>query len=441
MDMDSKVRFAAYIDSSNPDKGAYGGMSFVLFPAHKQPCLIGLVVGTQGLSPDETTLGKPGHARKCQAICGWLNSKYGKGELVAWAKHDPTRTDITIPKELATQWSAYQSAFAKYGKFVYAVYAPTEDRAATRDAVAALLDLFFEERQCAPLAGSKADYDRIRSQWFQHLLPELKSSEVADLLQDRRYVIIQGPPGTGKTKMARDLLVDEYKNNGKSIQFHPSTTYESFIGGLAPTQSASDLGLQFAPKSGALMEAAREAEKCKPKPYLLHVDEINRADLAKVLGEAIYLLEAKEKTPREITLQYDFGEPFHDRLSLPPNLHILGTMNSADRSIAIVDVAVRRRFGFVELWPHFDVVRERGGKLMQDAFERIVEVFIEHASEDAFSLVPGHSYFLEEDDTAAQRRLKTELVPLLEEYLSQGYVGGFAEPIRSYLQWLRSKKG
>ena len=439
MDMESKVRFAAYIDSSNPDKGAYGGMSFVLFPAHQRPCLVGLVVGTQGLSPDEAILGKPGHARKCQAICAWLNSKHGKGELVAWAKHDPTRTDITIPKELATQWSAYHSAFVKYGKFVYALYAPSEDPEATRDAVTALLDLFFQERGSVPLAGFKTDYERIRSQWFQHLLPELESTAVAELLRNRKYVIIQGPPGTGKTKMAGDLRRGEYKNNGRSIQFHPSTTYESFIGGLAPTQSASDLGLQFAPKPGALMEAAREAERCKPKPYLLHVDEINRADLAKVLGEAIYLLEAKEETPREIALQYDFGEPFHDRFSLPPNLHILGTMNSADRSIAIVDVAVRRRFGFIALWPHFAVVREHGGTLMQEAFEKIVDIFIEHATEEAFSLVPGHSYFLEKDDEAAKERLNTDLAPLLEEYLSQGYVGGFAEPIRGYLQWLRSK--
>jgi|SRR6516162_117772 len=123
---------------------------------------------------------------------------------------------------------------------------------------------------------------------------------------------------------------------------------------------------------------------------------------------------------------------------LPKNLHILGTMNSADRSIAIVDVAVRLRFGFLSLWPQMSVVQRHGCELMQNAFRDLVSVFVEHASEDAFNLVPGHSYFLESDDTKARTSLKINLAPLLEEYLAQGYVGGFAEPIRGYLQWVRS---
>jgi len=137
-------------------------------------------------------------------------------------------------------------------------------------------------------------------------------------------------------------------------------------------------------------------------------------------------------------LPYDFGAPFHAKLELPENLQILGTMNSADRSIAIVDVAVRRRFAFISLWPQMSVVEEYGCGLMLEAFRRIVSVFIEHAGEDAFSLVPGHSYFLKSDEDAAKVSLKVDLAPLLEEYLSQGYVTGFAEPIRTYLQWLQS---
>jgi 5-methylcytosine-specific restriction protein B len=84
------------------------------------------------------------------------------------------------------------------------------------------------------------------------------------------------------------------------------------------------------------------------------------------------------------------------------------------------------------------VVQRHGCELMQNAFRDLVSVFVEHASEDAFNLVPGHSYFLESDDTKARTSLKINLAPLLEEYLAQGYVGGFAEPIRGYLQWVRS---
>ena len=106
-------------------------------------------------------------------------------------------------------------------------------------------------------------------------------------------------------------------------------------------------------------------------------------------------------------------------------------MNSADRSLAIVDVAIRRRFAFVQLWPQMSVVRKLGCDLMQKAFEDLTSIFTEHATDEVFDLVPGHSYFLEKDEDAAKDRLKVTLAPLLVEYLRQGYVAAFAEPIRS----------
>jgi 5-methylcytosine-specific restriction enzyme B len=186
------------------------------------------------------------------------------------------------------------------------------------------------------------------------------------------------------------------------------------------------------------MAAAREALGQPKRKFLLHIDEINRADLGKILGEAIYLLEPQPEFKREIDLPYDFGEPFHSTLFLPENLHILGTMNSADRSIAILDIAVRRRFAFVSLWPSMQVVAQAGSPTMQKAYRGLVSIFVEHAPDEAFSLVPGHSYFLEPDETRAAQSLRVNLAPLLEEYLAQGYVSGFGESIRSYLQWLDS---
>jgi len=438
MSQDSGVPFAAYIQPSNPTKGAYGGFSFVIFPVEGAPCLVGLLVGTQGLAPDEQILGRPGHARKVQAICAWLNSEFGKGEQVAWAKQDPTRIDIDIPADLQRQWSAYRSVFERYGKVMYALFRPSSDTEATKQAVTALLDLCFEERGFDVNAKHKEDSETIRNKWFGCLMPVLSRDKVRKLLDSRRFVILQGPPGTGKTRMALELLAEEYSGAGRTIQFHPNTTYENFIGGLAPQESGTQLGLTFAPKPGFLMESARRARDIYPRPYLLHIDEINRADLSKILGEGIYLLESQSPEQRAIDLPYDFGEPFRAKLELPRNLQILGTMNSADRSIAIVDVAVRRRFAFVSLWPQMSVVEEYGCELMRKAFRRIVSVFIEHAGEDAFSLVPGHSYFLESDEAAAKVSLKVNLAPLLDEYLAQGYVTGFAEPIRTYLQWLQS---
>jgi 5-methylcytosine-specific restriction protein B len=435
--LDTGVPFAAYIHPANPKSGPYGGLSFVIFPVRDSPCLVGLVVGTQGLVPDEVVLGRPGHARKVRAICDWLNREFGKGSQIAWAKQDPTRTDITIPENLCQKWPAYKSVFDRYGKEMYVLFRPDSDENATKAAVTALLDLVFEERGYRPIKDALADSERLRTKWFDHLMPVVEAAKVKEVLDERRFAILQGPPGTGKTRMATDLLANQYSGNGKSIQFHANTTYEAFVGGLAPVHAEGTLGLQFAPMSGSLMNAAVDAMK-DSRPFLLHIDEINRADLSKILGEAIFLFETNSDRERTVELQYDFGEPFHRILRLPKNLHILGTMNSADRSIAIVDVAVRRRFGFLPLWPQMSVVENHGCALMQEAFKDLVSIFVEHASDDAFNLVPGHSYFLESDDTKARLNLKINLAPLLEEYLAQGYVGGFAEPIRNFLQWIRS---
>lgn len=432
------VPFAAYINPNNPDSGPYGGVSFVIFPSETQPALVGLVVGTQGLAPDEAVLGRPGHARKSQAICAWLNAKFGRGKQVAWAKNDPSRIDIGIP-DLPEHWEAFQPVFKRYGQVIYAIFKPTdEDKTATREAVAALLDLMFEERGYSPNAANAQNGREIKNQWHRHLMPDLTRDEVNERLEKQKFVVIQGPPGTGKTTMAQELLDQEFRGLGKIIQLHPNSTYETFIGGLAPLRAEEGLGFKFAPKPGFLMDAAKTALAVAPKPYLLVVDEINRADLGKILGEAIFLLEAKPTKKREIELAYDFGAPFHTKFSLPNNLFVLGTMNSADRSIAIVDVAIRRRFAFLSLWPQTTVVEKCACNLMQQQFQKMIDIFIEHAQEDAFNLVPGHSYFLEKDEEQAKKSLESGLVPLLEEYLAQGYIGGFSEQVRAYLQELRS---
>ncbi|MCL6558042.1 MAG: AAA family ATPase [Firmicutes bacterium] len=435
------VTFASLIHPANPDSGAYGGMSFVLFPAQNAPCLLSMVVGTQGLSPDEEILARPGHGRKVSAICNWLNKKHGRGKLVAWAKQDPVRTDIDLPGNIKRLFPDYDAVFERYGRVIYGFFQPVADKKATEDALKAFLDLLFEERGIYPLKAAANETEQIRSEYFAHLMPDVTEEEVLELLRERRFVVLQGPPGTGKTRLALRILQNAYRANGFSIQFHPNTTYENFIGGLAPVLSGDALGFRFAPQPGFLMKAAKEALKKPDQPFLLHIDEINRADLAKVLGEAIFLLEANSAEQRKLDLPYDFKSPFGDKLWLPPNLHILGTMNSADRSIAIVDVAVRRRFAYLKLWPQLQVVQEHACELMKKAFMELVSVFVEYAGEDALDLVPGHSYFLEKDEKRAPKFLKTNLAPLLEEYLAQGYVAGFSEPVRAYLQWIESLQG
>jgi 5-methylcytosine-specific restriction enzyme B len=238
--------------------------------------------------------------------------------------------------------------------------------------------------------------------------------------------------------LALKLLEGRYQKHGVSIQFHPNTTYENFVGGLSPVQSANGMGFSFLPKPGYLMEAVVQAIKNPQSSYLLHIDEINRADLAKVLGEAIFLFESQDDRQREVNLSYNFGEPIGSMFKLPTNLHILGTMNSSDRSIAIMDIAIRRRFAFIKLWPDIEVVQALSCELMQTAFQDLLSIFIEYASDDSLNLMPGHAYFLENNHQLAVQSLQTNLYPLLEEYLAQGYVTSFSEHILAYMQWLKS---
>jgi 5-methylcytosine-specific restriction enzyme B len=129
---------------------------------------------------------------------------------VAWAKQDPTRTDLPVPDSVKQAWPAYKTVFERYGKEIYALYCPTSDQAGTDAAVIAFLDLLFGERGHQPIATSRASYESIRGAWFDHLMPAVERIEVAGLLATRRYVIVQGPPGTGKTMMATELLREEY---------------------------------------------------------------------------------------------------------------------------------------------------------------------------------------------------------------------------------------
>jgi 5-methylcytosine-specific restriction protein B len=176
------------------------------------------------------------------------------------------------------------------------------------------------------------------------LMDQGELQEIADLLWDRRQLIFYGPPGTGKTYLAKALARHLTEDGAvKLVQFHPSYTYEDFFEGFRP--HGEDGGrLSFALTPGPFRLFAEAAKDNPTTPYILIIDEINRANLAKVFGELYFLLEYRDEA---ISLQYSPKEEF----TLPPNLFVIGTMNTADRSIARIDTAMRRRFAFVELDP------------------------------------------------------------------------------------------
>jgi dynein-related subfamily AAA family protein len=170
--------------------------------------------------------------------------------------------------------------------------------------------------------------------------------KVVELLRDKGQVIFYGPPGTGKTFVARKIV--EYLAPGEGrrevVQFHPSYSYEDFVHGYRPVTRA-DGTLAYDLKPGPFMRLARQAGE-GPGEHVLLIDEINRGNLPKILGELLYLLEYRED---EVVLMYGEEE---SRFSLPEDLLIIGTMNTADRSVALIDAALRRRFHFVPFFPN-----------------------------------------------------------------------------------------
>ncbi len=431
-----KVPFSAIIHESNPSSGGYGGMSFVILPVEEGPPMIAMVMGTQGLSPDEHIVGKPGHSRKMNAIVELLNRNYSGQETIAWAKREAVRIDQSVPENVQKKFPEYKGVFERYGQEIYGFCRGEEE--ILEKALKIFLDFHFEERGYTPLTAFSGEYQKYKQQYFNFLMPTVDRDRVSSMLQQRKYLILQGPPGTGKTRLANQLFQNEYNEQGRAIQFHPNTTYENFVGGLFPKSTQSDLGLQFSVSQGDLLKAVEQAQDTDQN-VLLVIDEINRADLSKVLGEAIFCFEPYEE--REIDLPYDFGGSIGDTLRVPPNLHVLGTMNTADRSIAMLDVAIRRRFAFLTMWPQMQVVEEKGNDITQQAFQDLLEIFIEYASEDAFVLMPGHSYFIDYPQIDAVDHMQTNLIPLLQEYLKQGYVSNFADAIHAYIQEIQQLNG
>lgn len=246
--------------------------------------------------------------------------------------------------------------------------------------------------------------------------------EIAELLEENRQLVLYGPPGTGKTYLAKHLAAeladDSTDERVKLVQFHPSYAYEDFFEGYRPDKT--DEGqVSFKLVAGPLRRLAEEAAKPgnEKKPYFLIIDEMNRANLAKVFGELYFLLEYRDD---RIYLQYSPNEPF----TLPDNLYIIGTMNTADRSIAMMDAAIRRRFAFIELHPQTEPVRGSLLRFLQarqlDATPALLLDALNAAIDEwDRDLMIGPSYFMKPaaQTPAGLRRIwKYELMPLLEEH-------------------------
>ena len=251
------------------------------------------------------------------------------------------------------------------------------------------------------------------------LVPRGWLQECIDLLADRRQIIFYGPPGTGKTYLAQAIAAHLTDSAAvKLVQFHPAYSYEDFFEGYRPTMSTDGSGtVGFALTPGPFRRLVDAARENLATPYVLIIDEINRANLAKVFGELYFLLEYRD---RSIDLLYSTGD--EATFTMPPNVFIIGTMNTADRSIALVDAAMRRRFAFKALHPSTEPTRSvLGAWLAAKGLPPTMAAVLSHLNalikDDDFKI--GPSYFMRDSvyrDGGLAVTWETSILPLLEEH-------------------------
>ena len=311
--------------------------------------------------------------------------------------------------------------------------------------------------QCRKIKDAYLKRDPSLREKLEKLLPsgdvEQPTSEMdatmKALLQQLKQIIVYGPPGTGKTRESKRIALsvlsghdvapevtdeeveaglDEYRKQGvfDLVVFHPSYEYEQFVGGIGPAEK--DSKLHFETKAGSFLRLCRKAEGQK-SPAVLIIDEINRGNLPKLLGELVYALEYRST---RITLPFCCDG--RSDLIVPKNLYVIATMNSSDRSIGHIDVAVRRRFGLYPMDPQSAVVRNVWktagdalyGEKLADLMDRLNKKL--RSLQDVGSAIEfgvGQSYFLPSPEATAKTRKqhvqlkwKYQVQPLLREYHS-----------------------
>ena len=247
------------------------------------------------------------------------------------------------------------------------------------------------------------------------------------LLEQFYQIIFHGPPGTGKTHCAKqllpELLGDGWDDRWSIVQFHPSYNYEDFVRGVQveTTQSGQ---VAYKTLNRTFGDMCANASKHPDEKFALIIDEINRANVSAVLGELIYALEYRGQP---VNTPYAVGG--EKELVIPKNLYVIGTMNTADRTIGQIDYAVRRRFAFVACPPDEQVVRDNSDNVALDFFYRVNAIFDGHTSPDfdAADVRVGHSYFLATGRELGYK-LVYQVVPILREYVKDGVLQESATP-------------
>ena len=423
---EADFRKGAYFGLVNADEeptGAYSDFSLVIFPnAECSHFVIALGVGSLGFNKDFNVATLP-----------WLRRSFSRLRDDKYAGNQFFKvdfSDIESPSAILNHMDGVEDlreVMSKYSTVLPACQIVEVEKYSEDEVYDIVWQWLATYAAFREVGNNKAQKAEIRKNLpNQKDLDDYSEDAIYKQLIKERFIILQGAPGTGKTWTANKIAEQHFSGSeGKTFfeQFHAETTYSDFVYGIRPKTDGTVLS--YEEHYGILIDAIDFA--ASGKPTLLIIDEINRANLSSVLGPIFYLFE---KNAGERSNYIKIGDKKITKL--PDNLYVIATMNTADRSLAVVDFALRRRFYWITLRPHA-IESKNGQHFMIDEFERFSELFSRYASSEELNLQPGQSYFIAESAEGWNQRLRYELVPLMKEYFNEGYLKNAISEFSDYV--------